>query len=193
VKIAAILAAIILSIVCGSSYAQNQADAKPHVAPSELTILKHSFGSERRFVTESIPESRRGGEPTTRVVAQSVMIVSVKAKNNNAKTIIGVSWYFVLANANTGQEVFSQPFVTPVDIAAQKTKIFKGQIERLPLQQRAVTVDELKHPVKPAQERIVITCVMFSDGSLSPLNDASRFDCGLLQTSPELRKKIEKR
>ena len=192
-KIASILAAIILSIVSSSTYAQDQAEPKPHVAPSELTILKHSFGSERRFVTESIPESHRGGEPATRVVAQSVMTVSVKAKSNTPKTIIGVSWYFVLANQNTGQEVFSLPFVTPVDIAAQKTKIFKGQIERLPLPSRAVTVDELKHPVKPAQERIVITCVMFSDGSLSPLNDASRLDCGRLQTSPELRRKLETR
>jgi hypothetical protein len=191
-KTAAAISAVVLFLAGSFSYGQNRADPRPHVAPSELTILKHTFDRERRFVTEAIPESQRGGEPATRIVSQPVLMVSVKAKSNTAKSIIGVSWYFVLTR-NTGEEEFSIPFTTPVDIASQQTRTFKGEIERLPGRARAVTVDELKNPARlSAQERIVITCVMFSDGTFSPLNDASKSDCGRLQTSGEIRRKIEK-
>ena len=120
------------------------------------------------------------------------MTVSVKAKSNTTKSIVGVSWYFVLTK-NTGEEEFSIPFTTPVEIASQQTRTFKGEIVKLPRRSRAVTVDELKNPPKtPAEGRIVITCVMFADGTFSPLNEAAKSDCVRLQTSTEIRKKIEK-
>lgn len=191
VKTIAILA-VVLGIACGTSFGQESTDPQPHVAPPELTILKHTFGAENRFVTESVPQSQRGGEPATRVVSQPVMAVSVRAKSNSTKTIVGVRWYFVLTK-NTGEEIFSIPFNTPVDIASQQTKTFKAEIERLPKHPRAVTVEELKDPVKArARERIVITCVLFADGTSSPLTAAARNDCQRLQVSPEIRKKIEK-
>ena len=69
--------------------------------------------------------------------------------------LVGISF---LPTSNTGENIFSIPFNTPVDIASQQTKIFKAEIERLPKPARSVTVEELKNPVKPApQERIVIT------------------------------------
>jgi hypothetical protein len=60
-----------------------------------------------------------------------------------------------------------------------------------------VTVEELKNQVKtpariPPLERVVITCVLFADGTSAPLTDAARGDCRRLQASPEIRKKIEK-
>ena len=191
-KAIATIGAVVLYLACGLGCGQDGADSKPHVAPPELTVLKHAFGGERRFVTEATPQSERGGEPATRVVSQPVMTVSVKARSNATKTIVGVSWYFVVAK-ETGEEYFSIPFITPVDIASRQTKTFKGEIERLPMQRRAVTVDELTNPLKrPAQERIVITCVVFSDGTSSPLNEAAKQDCQRLQVAPQIRKKIEK-
>jgi hypothetical protein len=191
VKTIAAISVCVLFFACRSISAQ-EADSSRYVAPTELTILKHNFGGERRFVTEPTPQSERGGEPATRVVSQPVMTVSVKVRSNATKPIVGVSWYFVLAK-NSSEAYFSLPFVTPTDIAPRDSKTFKAEIERLPGRPRAVTVDELKHPDKgPGRERIVITCVVFSDGTTSPLNDASRRDCRRLENSPEIRKKIEK-
>jgi len=189
---AAIGAVFLILFACSSSYGQGDADSPQYAAPSDLTILKHHFGGERRFVTESTPQSERGGEPATRVVSHSVMTVSVKAKSNSLKTIVGVSWYFVLAKAS-GEKVFSIPFFTEVDLTSRQTKTFRGEIERLPKYRRAVSVEELKNPDKsPARERIVVTCVMFADGTLSPLNEASKGDCQRLEAAPQIRKKIEK-
>jgi hypothetical protein len=56
-----------------------------------------------------------------------------------------------------------------------------------------VTLEELENPIQTrARERIVITCVLFADGTASPLTDAARNDCQRLQASPEIKKKIEK-
>jgi hypothetical protein len=191
VKTLATIGAVVLFLACGVAFGQESTDSQPHVAPPEITILKHAFGGERRFVTEATPQSERGGEPATRVVSQPVMTVSVKAKSNVTKTIIGVSWYFVIEKG-ANEEYFSIPFITPVDIAARQTKTFKAEINRLPMHRRAVTVDELKNPLKTPHERIVITCVLFSDGTSSPLNEAAKNDCQRLQVAPEIRKKIEK-
>ena len=189
---ATIGAVFLFLFACGSSYGQGDAGSPQYAAPADLTILKHHFGGERQFVTESTPQSERGGEPATRVVSQAIMTVSVKAKSNSPKTIVGVSWYFVLAKAS-GEKVFSIPFFTVVDFTSRQTKTFKGEIERLPKYRRAVSVEELKNPDKsPAGERIVVTCVMFADGTSSPLNEASKGDCQRLQASPQIRKKIEK-
>ena len=190
-QITAKIVAWVLVLVGGSSYAQ-EANPPRYVAPSELTILKHNFNGERRFVTETTPQSERGGEPATRVVSQPVMTVSVKVRSNAAKPIIGVSWYFVLSKTST-EDYFSLPFVTPVDIAPRNAKTFKANVERLPRHSRAVSVDELQQPDKtPPRERIVITCVAFADGTTSPLNEASQNDCRRLETSPEIKKKLEK-
>lgn len=189
-KIAANIIACVLLLACG--YGQGKTELPRYVAPTELTILKHNFGSERRFVTESTPQSVRGGEPATRVVSQPISTVSLKVKSKATKTIVGVSWYFVLAR-NSSEDYFSLPFITPTEIAPQNTRTIKAQVERLPGRARAITVDELKHPDKnSAQERIVITCILFTDGTSSPLNEASQRDCRRLETSPEIRKKIEK-
>ena len=190
-KINAKIIAGLLVLAGSSSYAQ---DANPprYVAPAELTILKHSLNSERRFVTEATPQSERGGEPATRVVSQIALTLSVKVRSNATKPIIGVSWYFVLAKTST-EDYFSLPFVTPIDIAPQNERTFKADIERLPRQPRAVSVDELQQPDKtPPRERIVITCVAFADGTTAALNEASQNDCRRLETSAEIRKKIDK-
>jgi hypothetical protein len=193
VRTTAAIGAVFLILFAGSSsYGQGDADSPQYAAPSDLTILKHHFGGERRFVTESTPQSERGGEPATRVVSHSVMTVSVKAKSNSPKNIVGLSWYFVLAKAS-GERVFSVPFFTEVDLTSRQTKTFKAEIERLPKHPQAISVEELENPDKgPARERIVVTCVMFADGTTSPLNEASKVDCQRLQTSPQIRKKIEK-
>jgi hypothetical protein len=196
VKTLATIAAVVLCLACGTGMGQEKSDPPPYVAPPEITILKHVFGSDHRFVTEAVPQSKTGGEPATTVVPHSFMSVSVKAKSNANKRVVGVSWYFTVSK-NTGEEIFNVPFITPVDIASQQTKTFKGEIERLPRRPQTVTVEELKDPVKtpariPPLERVVITCVLFADGTSSPLTDAARDDCRRLQASPEIRKKIEK-
>jgi hypothetical protein len=191
VKIAANIISWVLVLAAASSYGQN-ANPPQYVAPSELTILKHNLNGEHRFVTEATPQSERGGEPATRVVSQQVMTLSVKVRSNTAKPIVGVSWFFVLTK-NSKEDYFSLPFVTPVAIGPQNERTFKAEVERLPKHPRTVTVDELRQTGdSPPRERIVITCVAFADGTTSPLNEASKSDCRRLETSPEIKKKIEK-
>jgi hypothetical protein len=188
---ATILGSILL-LAGGAVCAQNSLDGPGREAPAELRILNHTFGSDRKFVTEATPTSPNGGEPATRVVTKSTMAVSVKVKSESSRTIAGVSWYFEVER--NGEQYFRLPFITPVEIQAGKTKTFKGEIERLPRRPpRTVTVDELKNPVSaPAQEHVVITCILFSDGRVSPLNDAAVADCQRLQSQPEIRKKLQK-
>ena len=187
-----IIPALVLFVATGALYAQNTTDRPGHESPGELRILNNNFGSDAKFVTEATPISPSGGEPATRVVTKSTMAVSVKVKSESARTVAGVSWYFEVERS--GNQYFRIPFITPVEIRPGRTKSFKGEIERLPGRRpQIVTVDELKNPVNsPAREHVVITCILFSDGTVSPLNNATAVDCQRLQSSPEIRKKLQK-
>jgi hypothetical protein len=187
-----IIPAFVLFLAGGAVCAQSSTDGPGRDAPAELRILNHTFGSDQRFVTETTPTSTNGGEPATRVVTKSTMAVSVKVKSESSRTIAGVSWYFEVER--NGELYFRIPFITPVEIPAGKTKTFKGLIESLPRRHPGiVTVDELKNPLNtPAQEHVVVTCILFSDGAVSSLNDAGDLDCQRLQSSPEIRKKLQK-
>jgi hypothetical protein len=116
----------------------------------------------------------------------------VNVRSNTIKHVIGVSWQFIVATPT--EEYFRIPFITAVEIEPSKIGTIKGEIESLPGgHPRAVTVDELEHPDKtPAQERIVISCVLFSDGSSSSLNDADKSDCERLRALAQIKKKLQK-
>jgi hypothetical protein len=187
----ATIPAFILLLAAGGLCAQNSTVGSHGEAPPELRIVNHRLGRDARFVTEATPVSSTGGEPPTRVVTKPTMAVSVKVKSESSRTVAAVSWYF--AAERNGQR-FHIPFITPVEITAGKTKTFKGEIERLPRPiPHTVSVDELKNPRNaPAHERVVITCILFSDGTVSPLNDTVGLDCRRLQSSPEIKKKLQK-
>jgi len=120
-----------------------------------------------------------------------VPIISVKVRSISSKTIIGVSW-FLIFETNNDENYFRIPFITTIDIKPNTTKTFHGEIEieSLPRHPRTITVDELKNPptTRP-KERIEINCVLFSDGTTSPLNDAAEADCQRLRASSEIWKK----
>jgi len=183
----------ILFFSCGSLCGQDVDFAQRNDSPPELAVLIHKRSFERRFVNDSAPKPRNGkDEPTTQVAGKSVMIVSVNVRSNTPKQIIGISWQFIVATRN--EEYFRIPFITAVEIDPRKTRTIKGEIESLPRgHPHPVTVDELEHPDKtPAQERIVINCVLFSDGTFSALNDGASLDCRQLQASPQIRKRLQK-
>lgn len=190
----ATIAAVVL-IVAGAPSGRQNPVSSVHEAPPELTILKHVFGSARRFTTEAA-DSKPGGEPNPHVVSKILLSVSVKATSRASKPIVGVSWNFVFVNKNTGEELFNIPFITPIFLGPQQTKTFKGDFDKdeLPHHPRTVSVDELGKSAAPpaAEERVVITCVMFADGTFSALNDEVRSDCSHLQSSPEIKKKLQK-
>lgn len=158
-------------------------------APPEVTILQHKYGSKRRFVNQTRRNS--GQEPTTQVITQSVPIISVKVRSISSKAIVGFSWFLVF-EMNNDENYSRMPFITAVDIKPNTTKTFYGEIdiESLPRHPRTITVDELKNPpaTRP-KERIEINCVLFSDGTTSPLNDAAEADCQRLRASSQIRKK----
>ncbi len=185
------LAASVL-FLAGTCHAQDADVSRSSDSPPELTVLKHSRGFTRKFTTERVPQSQTGGEPPTRVVSKSVMTIKANLKSNTTKSVAGISWYFVVQR-NPDDVYFRIPFVSPIQIDGGKTKTITGEIRELPRgHRRAVTVDELQNPDKtPAQERIVISCVLFADGTVSSLNDASKIDCDQLQASPQIRKKLQ--
>jgi hypothetical protein len=124
-------------------------------------------------------------EPATAARRESVTFVSVTVKSVTTKTIVGVSWYFVLQKGSE-EELFRVPFITQAHIESAKTKAIKGELDMAGLLRRhpqTVTVDQLKNPDRtPAHERIVISCLLFSDGTFSPLNDSANQDCQRLVT-----------
>ena len=188
----ATIPAFILFLTGGGLCAQDSTDGPRRESPAELRILNHTLGSDAKFVTEATPTSPNGGEPATRVVTKPIRAVSVRVKSESSRTIAGVSWYFAVER--NGEQYFRIPFITPVEIPAGKTKTFRGEIEEMPRRRpHTVSVDELKNPGNStAREHVVITCILFSDGTVSPLNDAADADCQRLQSSPEIRKKLQK-
>src|SRR5438045_3325559 len=111
-KSIATFSACVLSFAApGFGFAQQQtgrALAQGSEAPPEVTISKHRFGSEARFVNQT--KQTGGQEPPTQVVTRSVMMVSVQARNNGSKTVVGLSWYFALRK-NENEDYFRIPFV----------------------------------------------------------------------------------
>ena len=173
---------VLASLLCFSSSTSSQqenqnAPAQDAEAPAEVTILKHRFRSEGRFINETRPNSETGA---TQVLQTSVLTASVKVRSNTTKTIVGISWYFILQKS-VSEEYFRIHFVSRTEIQPHKTQTLKEDIRKIPMPARAVSVDELKNPRQPhTQERIVVNCVLFSDGSFSPLDDSAQKDCRLL-------------
>ena len=179
-------ARILACLLCFSSSSfplsqqKNQnASAQDTEAPAEVTILKHRFRSEGRFVNETRPNSQTGA---MQVLQTSVLTASVKLRSNTTKNIVGISWYFILQKS-VNEEYFRIHFISRIEIQPHRTRTLKEVIKKIPMPPRAVSVDELKNPRQPpAQERIVVNCVLFSDGSFSPLNDSAQKDCKRLTT-----------
>jgi len=135
-------------------------------SPAELTILKHELSFER-------------------TLTNSVQVVLAKVRNNTDKPIVGVTWYFVL-NKNSHDEYFRIRFRSQTEIKGEKTKTLKGAVAKWPRLPRAVSVDELKNEIPvPPHERIVVTCLLFADGTFASLKDWPAEDCQRLGSPPK--------
>jgi len=116
--------------------------------------------------------------------------VSLKIKNETTRKIIGMIWYFVL-HKTVDEEYFRVRFVDTSTVEAGKTRTLVGEMETIPgpnPQTRVVTVDELGKPIPPPQERIVIGCIMFADGSFASLNEFTKEDCESLKSIDKIKK-----
>jgi len=116
--------------------------------------------------------------------------VSLKLKNETTRKIVGIIWYFVL-DKTVNEEYFRVRFVDTSTIEAGKTRTLVGEMETIPRpnpQTRVVTADELGKPIPPPQERIVISCMMFADGSFSSLNEFTKADCESLKSIEKTKK-----
>lgn len=150
-------------------------------SPPEVTILKHHFGVSKKFLSETTPNpSSTSDEPTSRLRTNVNPAVYLKIKNQTSKKIIGMIWYFVL-HKSENEEFFRVRFVNTTGIEARKTKTLTGEMDRIPRPPQTVSVDELSRPRPQAQERIVISCIMFDDGSFSSLNEFTKEDCESLK------------
>jgi hypothetical protein len=160
-------------------------------SPPEVTILKHGYSFEPGFVSAVKPDSQSThDEPATKIWTKTVIVVSAKVRSNTTKKITGITWYFVLKKSS-GEEYFRIRFSSQTEIAGEKTKTLKGTLERWPRgPRRAVSVDELRaRPPAPPQERILISCLLFSDGSFSSLKDSPTEDCQGLVSAEKIQKK----
>lgn len=97
-------------------------------------------------------------------------------------------WYFVL-HKSADEEVFRVRFVDTSIIEAGKTRTLTGEMDRIPRGPQTVSVDELSKPRPQAQERIVISCIMFDDGSFSSLNESTKDDCKSLKPTQKSQTK----
>ena len=154
-------------------------------SPPEVTILKHEFGISKKFVSETSPNpSIPSGEPSSSLRNRANPAVYLKVKNQAPKKIVSMVWYFVLQKT-ADEEYFRVRFVDTAIIEAGKTRTLTGEMDRIPRHPQTVSVDELNTPRPPAQERIVISCIMFEDGSFSALSESTKEDCESLKTIPK--------
>lgn len=154
-------------------------------SPPEVTILKHQFGVSKKFVNESTPNpSDPTGEPGSRLRRNINPAVQLKIKSQTTRKIVGMVWYFVLQKSEN-EEFFRIRFVNTKVIEAGKTETLTGEIDRIPRGPQTISVDELREPRPQAQERIVISCLMFGDGSFSSLNESTKEDCESLKSIPK--------
>jgi hypothetical protein len=89
-------------------------------------------------------------------------------------------WYFVL-HKSADEEYFRVRFVDTSIIEAGKTRTLTGEMDRIPRGPQTVSVNELSKPRPQAQERIVISCILFAAGTYSALNESTIEDCDTLK------------
>ena len=174
---------------CGFVFGQQKNDKQKlpprWESPPEVTILEHRFGTSRKPVIDTSPDPLSPkGEPASSVRMNLSPAVFLKIKNETTRKIAGMIWYFAL-HKTADEEYFRVRFVNTSTIEAGKTRTLLGEMEtvpRPPPQVHVVTVDELGKPLPPAQERIVISCIMFADGSFSSLNEFTKADCESLKS-----------
>ena len=190
------LSAVVLILsVCGFVFGQRNNDKQKLPprwdSPPEVTILEHHFGASKKpFIDMSPDPASAKGEPSSRVRMSVNPAVSLKIKNQTTRKIVGIIWYFVL-HKTVNEEYFRVRFVSTSTIEAGKTRTLLGEMEKIPSpnpQTRVVTADELGKPIPPAQERIVISCIMFADGGFSSLNEFTKEDCESLKSIEKIKK-----
>ena len=173
-------AAFLVAVTCLSlarvSFAQTTSNLDLHNvgnAPPQVTVLEHELRYESRLI-----HTRRG--PLNLLVRMAAM----KLRNDSDRKIAAVSWYFVVLK-NREEEYFRLPYTSFSAIDPNKSKTLKGFF-RVPRteQTQTITVDDLKQP--PRYESVVIvTCIMFSDGAVSALNDSAKADCDRLRQAKQ--------
>ena len=160
-----------LCLAPGDLHAQNKTSVDPNApnAPPDVTILAHELRYENRLIT------RRA-----MVVNRLVRMATIKVQNNSNRKIAGISWYFVVLK-NREEVYFRLPYATISEIDPNKSKTLKGffWVPRTE-QTQTVTVEDLELPPK-FQSVVLVSCVLFSDGSFSALNDSAKQDCDRLQ------------
>ena len=158
-------------------------------SPPEVLILKHKFGTSKKLVNEvSSNPSITSGEPSSRLATNVKPAVYLELRNQTTKKIVGMIWYFVL-HKSENEEVFRVRFVNTKVIEAGKKKSLTGEMDRIPRGPGTVSVDELSKPRPQAQERIVISCILFADGSFSSLNEFTKEDCETLKPTQNTKNK----
>lgn len=190
-----LLAGVLILSACGFAFGQQKNDKQKLPprwdSPPEVTILEHHFGSSKKAVIDTSPDPQNpSGEPSSRVRTNLNPAVSLKIKNHTTRKIVGMIWYFVL-HKTVNEEYFRVRFVNTSTIDAGKTRTLVGEMETIPRPNpntRVVTADELGKPIPPPQERIVISCIMFADGSFASLNKFTKEDCESLRSIEKTKK-----
>ncbi|HEX3230657.1 MAG TPA: hypothetical protein VHQ95_16880, partial [Pyrinomonadaceae bacterium] len=95
-------------------------------SPPEVTILEHHFGTSKKpFIDTSPDPLSPKGEPSSRVRMNVNPAVSLKIKNETARKIVAMIWYFVL-HKTVDEEYFRVRFVDTSTIEAGKTRTLVG-------------------------------------------------------------------
>ena len=157
-------------------------------SPPEVRILKHRFGPAGKtvYVAPDPLSPRNDPSRNTSIRVTTNPAVALKIKNETTRKIVGLTWYFLLHKTDD-EEYFRIRFVNISRIEAGKTKTLMGEWGRMPAE-HTVHVDDLNKAAPLFQQRIVISCIMFADGSFSSLNESPKADCESLST-PERNQK----
>jgi hypothetical protein len=116
-----------------------------------------------------------------------IYIYSVKLKNSDEKSIIGIAWEYRVDDPATRLELGKRPFWTFKKIEEDKTATIEGTSTSPPSHTVSAAgaakaeADEKDGERSPYAERAIIKCVAYEDGSIWSGPTATESDCRRLK------------
>jgi hypothetical protein len=145
-------------------------------------IYSSSDPSDGRIATPGrFPRSTRFPRPRS-----PFYVYSVKIKNEGKKAITGVAWEYLVTDPADNSELSRHRFWTWEKVGSTKSKTLEGRSPSPP--SNIVSVAGLqKDKRSPYLEKVILKCVMYSDGTTWTSAESTEHDCQRLKRGPYRR------
>ena len=165
----------VLIIVAATVIASSQTGGNDQ-SPPDVSILSqkwsknfHRLGWDRAPISAASASTHQTGPPMTVGPTLGPLIkeylYKAKVKNTGLKVIRLIGWNYLFTDSQTQKEIGRHQFYSVEKISPNKEKTLEGRSTSPPT--KVVSAGALeKNARNPYNERIVINCVAYSDGSM---------------------------